>query len=90
MPVFVKIRCPNEQCTHIVGGPSVDTLLEHDFDLGPFEDLRYCGGCNTMFLVKMDGLEHPVRIVAAEKGEKFSMVDPTDVFDFVTISRRSR
>jgi len=56
---YLEHRCPNrpykddpnQECRSELAGPSLETIQAHDFNKGPFEDLRYCPKCHCMILV---------------------------------------
>lgn len=46
---FVKFKCrlpkknnPDFVCGRMLGGPTYNSILIHDYSKGPFEDVRYC------------------------------------------------
>lgn len=90
---FLEIRCRCKQkntpleCRSLFGGPSIDTLLNHDFDSSPFIDVRYCPGCKRMIKITINSLNQIPIIEALPKHEKISFKKFEDVFKFIEVHR---
>ena len=73
-------NCPTEgthfTCLGEMGGPSIDTILAHDFSKGPFEDLRYCPKCRIFWRVIIDDADMKPKYIMLDKKEKVQFVRP--------------
>lgn len=59
-----------------MGGPSIETILSHDFSKGPFEDLRYCPKCKIFWRVIIDDVNMIPRYTMLNKEEKIKFIKP--------------
>lgn len=90
---YLKINCRGKQknspldCRSPLGGPSLDTLLNHDFTKAPFVDLRYCRNCRTVFKVTIKALDQIPVVEAVPKDEKIEYKSMEEVFGFVEVHR---
>ena len=89
----VEFRCPNrfrvenpsEECRHIMGGISLDSLRAHDFSV-PIRDIRYCVSCNMFWEVTITGLGKPLKMEAVE--ERIPFVNADNVFYVTSVEGR--
>jgi hypothetical protein len=90
---YLKIRCRCKQkntpleCRSVLGGPSLETLYNHNFEVSPFIEVRYCRECHKMSRITIKNLHEIPLIEALEKEEKISFVEPEAIFGFVEVHR---
>lgn len=92
MSTFLEFRCPNQpyenssfECRRLLGGISLDSLKNHDFDSGSFEAFLYCETCQILWVITMPSLSDGLKICAVEEGERLDTVRTTDMFKFTLI-----
>lgn len=90
---FLEIRCRCKQkntpleCRSLLGGPSIDTVLNHDFSSAPFIDIRYCPGCKRMMKITITDLTTIPVIEALPKQYRLNFKKIEDLFKFVEVIR---
>lgn len=90
---FIELRCKTTQgtgafeCRKELGGPSVETLKAHPFDSAPWEDVRYCPACRTMWHISIASLSGTPVLTPIENRVNF--VPLVDMFRQVIIKSRS-
>jgi hypothetical protein len=85
----IRCRCKKKklplECWSLLGGPSLETLFNHDFTISPFEDIRYCPECRRMIRITIKNLNDIPIIEALPKGIRLNFVKPETVFKFIEV-----
>lgn len=91
--VFLDIVCKNQQkntpleCRQHLGGPSLDTILSHDFSKAPFVDVRHCLKCRTLIRITIKSVKEVPVIEAVTLGAEVEFKPLEEVFGFAEIRR---
>lgn len=90
---FLDMKCRGKQkntpleCKSRIGGPSLKTLMNHDFSKSSFIDIRLCPKCGWI-KVTIENLETvPKMEVLGKKNVVIDFESPENVFKFMEIRR---
>lgn len=87
----IRCRCKRKQtpleCRFLLGGPSLDTLYNHDYNISPFIDIRYCPECRKMIKITINNLNEIPSIEALPKEQRLNFKRPEDIFKFIEVYR---
>lgn len=90
---FLEIRCRCKkknlplECWSLLGGPSLNTLLNHDYSLSPYIDIRYCPECRRMIKVTINNLTDIPIIESLPKEQRLNFIKPEELFKFLEVRR---
>lgn len=83
---YTKKNAPSE-CRALLGGPTVETITNHDFNKSPFKDVRFCHACRKWIEITIDSLKSIPVIRALPKDTVIDFKKPEDIFAFTVVNK---
>lgn len=92
--VFIGLLCKAKQantpldCRNPLGGPSVASVMNHDYFKGPFEITAYCKKCHRLNRVTLSSIKSiPVIEVIDRDDHSVEFKSIEDIFAFAEVRR---